>query len=172
MARTSKNFRIIKLPASRTEDAEFGGGKKGVMVCKTCGSYYYKKSWHHDAKGYMAQREEKTIPMKFVFCPACAMIRHGLYEGRVTIEHVPERFRSELEHLIKAYCTRAFERDPLDRLIGVQRKGDTTVVTVTENQLAAKLAKKIGDVFHNHTRVTITHSRAPSDAEFARVVFR
>jgi uncharacterized membrane protein YdjX (TVP38/TMEM64 family) len=76
----------------------------------------------------MAKRENKKIPMKFVACPACAMIRHGLYEGRVTIEHAPDRFRRELENLIKAYCKRAFDRDPLDRLIAIRTKNDVMVL--------------------------------------------
>lgn len=172
MSRVFKKQNIIKVPQSRTEREEFGLAPKGLIVCKTCGAYYYKKSWHHDAKKFVADRESRSIPLKFSECPACAMIRHGLYEGKIIISDIPAKYWSELSNLIKGYCRRAEEKDPLDRLIALTKTGTTATVTVTENQLAAKLARKIKDVFNRHATIAIRYSKEPSDVGRVTIVFQ
>lgn len=173
MGKVFEKQNIVKLPESRTEREEFGSAKKGLIVCKSCGAYYYKKSWHHDARSFVATREQKgkRIELKFSECPACVMIRHGLFEGRIVISNIPPRYWNELAHLIKGYCRRAEANDPLDRLIAISKKGDMATVTVTENQLAAKLARKIKDVFNRHVKISITHAKHPSDVSIVRISF-
>src|SRR3989344_5050326 len=97
----------VNLPKSKRESEEFGGGKKGLVLCKKCTSAYYKKSWHHDIAGL--KNYEKDWPVD----------------------------------LIRGFCHRAFERDPLDRLINLEKSlpagrqdGSDWTVTTTENQLA------------------------------------
>src|SRR3990167_7774710 len=109
----------VNLPKSKRESEEFGGGKKGLVLCKKCTSAYYKKSWHHDIAGL--KNYEKYWPVHFAVCPACQMIHNKQYEGRII----------NLEKPLPA---------------GRQDGSDWTVTT-TENQLANKLAKKIKDAF-------------------------
>lgn len=172
MSKAFKKQNIIKLPQSRTEREEFGLAKKGLIVCKTCGAYYYKKSWHHDAKKFVAEREGHRIVPKFSECPACAMIRHGLFEGKIIISDIPANYWSEFSNLIKGYCKRAEAKDPLDRLIALTKTGTTAIATLTENQLAVKLAKKIKDVFNRHAKISITYAQSPSDVSIVRVSFQ
>src|SRR3989338_5482889 len=128
----------VNLPKSKRESEEFGGGKKGLVLCKKCTSAYYKKSW----------------PVHFTVCPACQMIHNKQYEGRIKIKNIPVVSEDRLDDLIRGFCHRAFERDPLDRLINLEKSlpagrqdGSDWTVTTTENQLANKLAKKIKDAF-------------------------
>lgn len=170
MARIFSKPNLVKLPKSRTEEQEFGKAKKGLRVCRTCGAFYFQKSWHHNADAFISRREGKDISMVFVLCPACDMAKKGLYEGRVIIEHVPAQFMRDLPNFITAYCRRAFLRDSQHRLIAIEKSKSEIVITLTENQLAVKLAKKIKDTC-NTPHLKIMHNKEPSDVSLVRVIF-
>ena len=169
MPRKYLNPNTVKAPKFKTEEEEFGLAKSGMAICKGCGGYHYKKSWHHDAASFVAKREGKDVVMKFVLCPACQMIRNGMYEGIVTVENVSPNIEEELFNLVKSYCRKAFLRDHQDRLIAVKKEGKKIIITLTENQLAVKLAKKIGEVFN--AEIKITYSKEPADTSFVKIKF-
>ncbi len=158
----------VKLPKSAHEVEEFGGGKKGFILCPDCDSLYFKKSWHHDFKEL--KTENVNLPVNFKLCPACQMIKNKQYEGRVILKNVPKKYSDELEHFIVGFCGRATDRDPMDRLIEIKKSGAEWAVTTTENQLANKLAKKIKDVFNKLNSKT-KFSQEPSDVVEIAVEF-
>lgn len=157
--------RKVKLPKSGHALEEFGGGKKGLVFCSQCRAAYYKKSWHQSLLNLKSVKED--APVKFVLCPACKMIKDGQFEGRIIISGVPQNLMAELTNLIKGFCERAYQRDPMDRLIEIKKVKNGLVVTITENQLANKLAKKIKETFNN-IKTKTTFSKDPSDV--ARIV--
>lgn len=158
----SKQFRdsYTKLPKSQHDAEEFGKGKKGLIICKKCSNAYFKKSWHHDLEGI--KNFEKDTPIHFTICPACQMIADHQYEGRIVITSVPEKMADDLDHMIRNFCHRAFERDPLDRLIELKKENSEWIVTATENELANKLANKVKDAF-NKVKITRKFGKEPSD---------
>ena len=159
-----------RLSAPKRQAEEFGGAKKGLVICENCNIYNYKKSWHHDADSYISKRENKDIPIRFALCPACAMIKNKQYEGKIVIKNIPSAQKKDLVNLINGYCDRAFSQDPLDRLIGVIQDGNSLVVTVTKNQLAQRLAKKIKDAF-NKVKISNPNLREPGDVANITVEF-
>ncbi len=164
----NSNQRKVKLPKSGHEIQEFGGGKKGILVCEDCDAAYYKKFWHHSLLNLKSAKED--VPVNFTLCPACKMIKNRQFEGKVTILNVPEKSSKELINLIKGFCDRAYSRDPLDRLIEIKKLKDSLAVTVTENELANKLGRKIKDAF-NKVKVKTSFSAAPSDVALVTVEF-
>lgn len=167
----SKVFRKsynIKLPNSQHQTEEFGGGKKGIILCPDCNSSYFKKSWHHDFKGL--KTENVNFPVNFKLCPACQMIKNKQYEGRIILTNIPEKYSDELGHLIVGFCRRATERDPMDRLIEIKKSGTEWTITTTENQLANKLAKKIKNVFSKFSSRT-KFNREPGDVAEVKMEF-
>lgn len=177
MAKIFKKPYNVNLPKSQHEVEEFGPGKKGLVMCQNCDSTYFKKSWHHDLKGVNVS-EKKDMPIKFVLCPACLMIKNKQYEGRITIKDVPEKFAVKLEELIRGFSRRAFERDPMDRLIEIKKARSASsgrvcsewVVTVTENQLANKLAQKIKTSFSG-VKTRTKFNKEPGDVAEVTVGF-
>jgi NMD protein affecting ribosome stability and mRNA decay len=142
----------------RTHMHEFPKGKEGLVFCKTCSAVYFKKSWHHNLKQFKKLRE--NLPVKLSACPACAMIASGKFEGRIALRNVPLHDRENLLNLIRAFTHRAWQRDPMDRLIDINSAREGLEVTTTENQLAVKLAKKIQDVFKRvKTRISYGHAK-------------
>jgi len=77
---------------------------------------------------------------------------------------------SELANLIHSYGRKSYLRDPQDRLVSVRQQGDTMEVTMTDNQLAVRLAKKIKEVFSKVT-LAISHSGEQYESQFARLRF-
>lgn len=162
MSKKLKNVSKIKWPKPRTEAAEFGLARAAGVRCSRCGAVYHTKSWHHAGEMPSEKPGGGTYRLNMVLCPACTMIRHRQFEGELTIERPPSVFRRELTNLIHAYGERACEMDPEHRVIAVKKRGANLIVTTTENQLAAKLAKKIKSAFPP-VAIQIRHTREPSD---------
>lgn len=159
-----------RLTSPRRKLEAFGGAKKGMVICETCNIFYYKKSWHHDADTFVAARANKDIPVSFATCPACALIKSKQFKGRVLIKNVPAAQKADLLNLIKGYCDRAFDRDPLERLISVTQAGNSVTVNLTNNQLAQRLGKKIKDAF-NKVKLTMAYLREPGDVANVTIEF-
>ena len=157
---------------SRREREEFGPGRKGLIICSQCGVVYYKKSWHRNADHFKPLIEkEKDYSVKFDLCPACKMIKHNQYEGRIVISKAPAEHVFDLENLINNFCARARERDPLDRLIDLKKENGQWQITLTENQLANKLANKIVEVFKHSASISKKYVGAPSDVVEIEISF-
>lgn len=155
----------INLPKARREDQEFTG-EKGIVLCETCGAAHFKKRWHHGIER-LNFSEKSDLPVRHGVCPACKMIVNKQYEGRITIKKFPSDWIQRLEELVDGFGKRAWDRDPMDRVIGIKKDGANLVITTTENQLANKLAQKIKSAFHNLK--SRTHF-APEPSDVAEVV--
>ena len=155
-----KNF-PSHFPKPKKEEAEFGKGKGDILICQECDAVYWYKSWHHSIEDYPELKESKNV--EFTICPACRMIKEGKYEGEVVLENVPENKKEEIKNFVKNFGEKAFEKDPMDRVISVKEieKGKIRILT-TENQLAQRLAKKIKQTFSPKSKLTISHSKEES----------
>jgi len=161
-----------KMVSSHTEEHEIPKGKLGLVFCKDCNAVYYKKSWHHNLRNYKNIRE--NLPIKFSLCPACKMIKNKQFEGEIIIKNIPSGIFNELEHLIMTFSRRAYERDPMDRLVAIKKNKSEMTITVTENQLAVKIAKKIKDTFKSakwRIDMKISYSPQPSDVAYIKLRF-
>lgn len=166
----------IKTPKSQHDVEEFGPGQKGLVMCGDCNATYFKKSWHHDLKNVPVS-DKKDTPIKFSLCPACTMIKNHQYEGRLVIKNIPEKAADKLMELIEGFCQRAYDRDPMDRLIEIKKTRSASSgqagewqVTTTENQLANKLAQKIKSSFGG-VKTTTKFNKEPSDVVEITCVF-
>ncbi len=150
---------------SRHEAEEFPA-KKGIVLCDDCGAAYFKKRWFHGLEKINIP-EKSDLPVSHAICPACSMIKNGQYEGRITMKNFPEESAQELEGLVRGYAERAHDRDPMDRVIDINKDGQNWVITTTENQLANKLAQKIKSAFSKAKSRT---KFAPEPSDVAEIV--
>ena len=109
-----------RVPKQRKEEQELGPGKINILMCRECEVVYYYKSWHHRLEDYKELSEDKRI--KFVLCPACQMIRDKKYEGQLILKNLAQDKKKEILRLVKNIGERAFQRDPLDRIISIKNK--------------------------------------------------
>lgn len=148
--------------------------ESGLVICEKCDAVYYKKSWHHNLRHHKDLKE--NLPVKFSLCPACEMIKNRQFEGEIIIKNIPIKIKNDLIDLAKTFSKRAFERDPMDRLIAVKETKEGIIITTTENQLAVKLAKKIKETFKparagGKAELKIIYSPTPSDVVYIRLTF-
>ncbi len=147
-------------PKSKKAMQEFEA-HKGVVVCKTCGAAYFKKRWVHGLEE-LNIKEGKDEPVSFAVCPACQMIAHHQYEGRITVKGLPEKHVKDLEDVVRGFSRRAFERDVMHRLIEIKREGVKWFITTTENEMANKMAHHIKESLRASKSRT-TFAGDPSD---------
>ena len=150
-----------RVPKSRKEESgEYGLSGPGVVICEDCGAAYYKKSWKHSLDDHKNISEEEDV--RFALCLACKMKKDRLFEGQVTIEHIPASIRGDLTGLIENIERRAHKRDPMDRIIVMKSHGkDGLLVRTTENQLAVSIGKQIARA-HKGVRMDIQWSNKES----------
>lgn len=53
---------------------------RGLTMCKSCYTFYYKNSWHFEKPSYLEQTRDEEIPVRFTQCPACMEQELALYE--------------------------------------------------------------------------------------------
>ena len=161
----NQNMSGMKNPRRKNDEQEFAV-HKGIILCDSCGAAYFKKRWTHGLEKIKVS-EKSDAPVTSGVCPACAMIKNHQYEGRIMIKNFPEDKAQELEGLVSGFGQRAFDRDPMDRVIEIDKTGSTWRITTTENELANKLAHKIKNQFKNAK--SRTHF-APEPSDVAEVV--
>lgn len=164
-----------KAPSIRNASEEFKA-VAGVVLCKTCGAAYHKKSWRHGMEKFNKAETEsissgkKDVPVKFALCPACQMIKNRQYEGRITIKNLPAASEKSLRELVEGFGKRAYEQDPMHRLIEIKKDGANWVITTTENEMANKLAHKIKTTF-SHVKSRTHFAGDPSDVAEIKIEF-
>jgi len=159
-----------EFPPQENEKKQFSAGEKGEIICPVCHSVYFKKGWHHNSS--KIEVESAGLQEKSRLCPACQMIKNNQFEGQITISVSSDKFKADLIKLIENFCQRAFERNPLDRLIAIKKFGNGLTVTTTENQTAVKLSKKIREVFGpNRVAEKISYSPEPSKVAYVKINF-
>lgn len=177
-------------PQTKKDEQEYGPGKTNILVCEKCQAFYWYKSWHRNLQGYPKLNENKNI--KFTICPACQMIKNKQYEGEILMYNVPSEMVTGIRKLIDGYGQRAFENDPMDRVISVTHKKIKRVtdenkrgaesrkefqnksileIRTTENQMAKRLAKKINEVYRNKFDISISNSKR-EDAARIELTFK
>lgn len=161
------NLGEVRPTKSRKEREEFGEGKQGVILCPICKAAYYKKSWHHDITHFAGKED---VSVKFMLCPADQMINNKQYEGKVVVKNLPKDIEAEIANLIKNIGFSAFEKEPMHRLISIEKVKGELVALTTENQLAVSMAKKIGSA-HKKAKVKINFAKEPNDVVIAVVEF-
>ncbi len=172
-----------KLLKPKTKKCKSPKTKTGLILCPECNAAYYKKSWRHNLRHLKNIHE--NLPIKFIFCIACNIIKNKQFKGQIEIINAYEKISKELINLIELFCNRAYKRNPMHRLINITQtnsklrrtnmdklsdKSMRLMITTTENQLAVRLAKKIKQTFKK-AEMKISYSSTPSDIAHIKLTF-
>ncbi len=149
---------------------EYGKAEKGVIVCSVCHNVYFKKGWHKAGSEPITETKLSGTGVHFDLCPSCKMKKGNLYGGKVTIKNVPALTRDELFNLVAGFGRRATDRNPQDRIMDVKTTGGNFVVTTNNDQLAAKLGRKIHETFKK-TEIKTSFTSEPQEVSNVEIVF-
>ena len=144
---------------SRKEESEFGLAGKEFLSCSGCGIFYYDKSWHRSLLGEKPEHLKESKQFKFTLCPACKMKKDRIFEGELVIKLQTKNYKLKTDVLntVKNSDKQAQERDPLDRVLWTEERGDSVHIFTSENQLAVKIGKKLESSFPKR-KMEVKHS--------------
>jgi len=143
-------------------------GQKAIIICKVCNAVYFEKSWKHlteDLKDILQKEPSKKILYKL--CPADEMIKKGRFEGEILIKNIPldQNRKQELINIIKNISQKAYQRDPLDKLISIEDRQNLIRVLLTDNNLALSMGKQIIHAFKGSFKVSFSRLRKLAHVE-------
>ena len=128
-------------------------GLKEPSLCSHCKSVYNHNRWSQDSESY--RELELSAKVNWITCPACQKVEAGYPEGIVTLrggylwEH-----EDEIRHILQNEETKAYAKNPLERIIRMTRDKDQLVIETTEEKLAEHLGRVLHRAHSGELRIT------------------
>ncbi len=136
-------------------------------LCSECGAVYQKKRWVIDAEESAAL--QKSGAAQQVVCPGCRKIRDGYAEGFVTLQgSYLWQHEAEICNLIRNEESRAMSKNPLERIISMERSQDDLLIETTEEKLAEHLGRALHKAHQGELKVTWADDHAICRVEWRR----
>ncbi len=111
----------------------------GPARCSGCAAVYRKGRWTWGAA---------SAGTRTTLCPACQRIKDRFPAGFVTLAgKFFEAHREEILHRVR-HCEESEKSDhPLERIMAIEDKGRSAVVTTTDAHLARRIADALHDAY-------------------------
>lgn len=131
------------------------GGLKEPALCSGCHAVYRNKRWYLDPETFEAAKTDPAA--QWITCPACQKIAQSYPEGIVTLrgEYLWDH-ENEIRNILKHEESKAMAKNPLERIIAVNRDGDSLIVETTEEKLAEHLGRALHRAHQGDLQVSWT----------------
>jgi len=117
-------------------------GLREPAVCQTCQSIYRQKRWQLDPLLFGNLSNDPQV--NWVTCPACLKVAEHYPEGILTLRgSYLWNHEAEIRNIIDNTVSRITARNPLERIIRMQRSEDALIVETTDNKLAEQLGRSL-----------------------------
>ena len=114
-------------------------------VCPECSAVFTEGRW---AWGDAPDEANEHL------CPACQRIQDRFPAGYVTLKGAFfEEHRDEIVALIKNHEKKEKAERPLQRIMAIDKKGDTLEVTTTDSHLARGIAEALHDAYKGELKL-------------------
>ena len=150
------------------------------QLCDRCGAVWFDGHWHTApamAAVLKAKRKLAKGASKPVLCYECHLAVNGpgdgskaRFEGELTLDGLDDpAAKAEILKTVRNFGSRASKRDPEDRIINIDDRGERVVVTTSENQLAVGLGKAVDAAFKGgRLRIVWSKEDLPARAYWMR----
>ncbi len=129
----------------------------GTRLCARCGAVWFDGHWHTaPALAATVKAGRKRVSGKGEsLCYECHYAVHGPadpakipFEGQLTLDGLRDvSEKAKILSTVRNFGARASRRDPEDRIISIDDRGERVVVTTTENQMAVGMGKAVDAAF-------------------------
>ncbi len=117
-------------------------GMKEPAICQTCQSVYRQKRWQLDPPAASQLADDPAT--QWVTCPACQKVAERYPEGILTLRgSYLWNHEQEIRNILDNAVARFSSRNPLERIIRVQRSDDALIIETTANKLAEQLGRSL-----------------------------
>jgi len=136
-----------------------GEGLKEPAFCISCKALYRNRRWYLDPQTLESLRGAGTLHP--VTCPACQKIADHYPEGVVTLrgEYLWDH-EEEIRHILRNEESKAMAKNPLQRIMRMEREGEGLVIETTEEKLAEHLGRALHKAHHGDLQVSWSDDHA------------
>lgn len=129
-----------------------------AQLCERCQAVWFDGHWHTAPKLAAELKAKKKFAKssgKPVLCYECHLAVNGsadptkmLFEGELTLDGLSDASeKAKILSTCRNFGARASKRDPEDRIISIDDRGERVVITTTENQMAVGMGKAVDAAF-------------------------
>lgn len=129
-----------------------------AQLCERCQAVWFDGHWHTSPKLAAVLKAKKKLAGKSgkpVLCYECHLAVNGsadptkmLFEGELTLDGLTDPSeKAKILSTCRNFGARASKRDPEDRIISIDDRGERVVITTTENQMAVGMGKAVDAAF-------------------------
>jgi hypothetical protein len=128
-------------------------------VCEKCGAVYENSRWTAKEFVHRTDRFEHWKPVVSIVCPACRQIEQGVVGGYVSLSGgFIKAHRVEIEHLLKNEESRAFEDNPLSRIMNWREQPDGALkIETTTEHLAQRFGHALEKAYKGEVEYDFSH---------------
>ncbi len=138
-------------------------GLREPARCLDCGALYRNKRW--SAAGEVGSAGRMDGDFSPTSCPACRKMAEGFAEGVVTLGGAYLwAHEGEILNILRNEEHRAMARNPLERIMRMEREGDELIIETTEEKLAEHLGRTLRRAHRGELHVSWD-----ADHDFCRV---
>jgi NMD protein affecting ribosome stability and mRNA decay len=135
------------------------GGLPEPTLCTGCRAVYRRKRWYLDEEAYEKFSTDAEVARQL--CPACRKIADGYAEGYVTLRgSYLWTHEEEIRNILRNEETKARAKNPLERIIRMERDGDALLIETTEEKLAEHLGRALNKSHQGELKVVWTDDHA------------
>ncbi len=129
-------------------------------ICTGCKAIYRHKRWSLDVDAFEQLSLDKGVARQL--CPACRKIEDNYAEGYVTLRGAYLwAHEEEIRNILRNEESKAVAKNPLERIMRMERDGDDLLIETTEEKLAEHLGRALHKSHQGELKVVWTddHSR-------------
>jgi NMD protein affecting ribosome stability and mRNA decay len=144
-------------------------GPPALSLCESCHALYHNKRWYLDVEAFEAAKAGGDF--HWATCPACQKIAERYPEGVVTLrgDYVWDH-EEEIRNILKHEEERAMAKNPLQRIIRMEREGNDLVIETTEEKLAEHLGRALHKSHQGDLKVSWTEEHSVCRVTWERMV--
>jgi NMD protein affecting ribosome stability and mRNA decay len=136
-------------------------------LCSECGAVYRKKRWFLDAEE--AAQLKRSDATRRVVCPGCRKINDRYAEGFVALHGAYLwQHEAEIRNMIRNEEHKAMAKNPLGRIISMERSADDMLIETTEEKLAEHLGRALHKAHQGEIKVTWANDHAVCRVDWRR----
>jgi len=134
-------------------------GYPDMSLCESCHALYRNKRWYLDVEAFEAA--QKGDRFHWVTCPACQKTAEHYPEGIVTLrgDYLWDH-EDEIRNILRNEESKAMAKNPLERIMRMEREGNDLVVETTEEKLAEHLGRAMRKAHQGELRVSWTEEHS------------
>lgn len=112
---------------------------KEIIQCTGCGAFYHRRHWSLTTPAGFTS----PVHLHPVYCPACRKIKAHSVSGELHLVGLGNTDRGEVLRLLRNEEGKAREKNPLERIIRLEKTVDDWKVETTTEKLAQRLGRSL-----------------------------